>query len=203
MWPAASTLAYRLHSATIFSVSLGPHSAADALPSMLLQLLHVAVLLEPGLAYFSIHAAARAVKAGSNELLAWLDLLQLLLVPLGVPLHLVVDRAAHSADHHNSVDFAAHGRNAAVAFLSTATGSGSSSSAGSQQQHNTHVTAACQQQATSCIRLQQWQAKAHCPSPGRQPWQQQLCQQQQHQCKRQHPLWQLSSQQTGAWLLQA
>jgi hypothetical protein len=39
----------------------------------------------------SVHAARAAAEVSSSELLAWLDLLQLLLVPLGVPLQLSAD----------------------------------------------------------------------------------------------------------------
>jgi hypothetical protein len=96
------SLSVALSDRFLFSASLGPSVTADALPNMLLQLLHVALLLEPGLSYISIHAAVPAREPSSSELLAWLDLLQLLLVPLGVPLHLVVDRTTHPAVYYSS-----------------------------------------------------------------------------------------------------
>jgi hypothetical protein len=171
----------------LFSVSLGTYLAAHALPNMLLQLLHVALLLEPGLAYISIHAAAPAGGRSSSELLVWLDLLQLLLVPLGVPLHLVVDKAPHSAEQYCEL-CSTRQECSCGPILSMATGSSSTSN---RQKHSKQFTP--------------WQAQARCASPSKQPWQHPIepSQQQRYQCKRQHSLWQLSSQQARAWLFQA
>jgi len=80
-WPAQAA------SDTSSSSSSG---SATALANSVLQLLNTVALLPPGYAYISVSVPADAA-SGS---LFWLDLLQLLAAPLGVPVHTVQQAAA-------------------------------------------------------------------------------------------------------------
>jgi hypothetical protein len=84
--------------------------AGKAMPNTVLQLVRtLAAMAVPGHAFVTIHESG-----STDDTRAWLDLLQLLLVPLGVPLHLEVDGPAFDPQSISRAGFVAAARNAAL-----------------------------------------------------------------------------------------
>lgn len=94
-WPAAST----------------DSSSSTALANSVLQLLNTVALLPPGYAYISVFVPAGA----AADSLVWLDILQLLAAPLGVPVQAVQSATAGLQPQQSTGTAASQARNAAMA----------------------------------------------------------------------------------------
>lgn len=93
----------------LFAATLGGPQAAKPLPNALLQLLRTLVFIPPGFAAVSVHESG-----ASDDARAWLDLLQLLAAPLGVPVVLATGGQPYDPQAESRVEFIAAARNMAL-----------------------------------------------------------------------------------------
>ena len=126
-------------------------SNTTAFPNTVLQLLRVLSLLPPGGAYVSIHYTRDLADSMRRNIDFWIDLLQLLLVPLGIPNKLAVSvRPPHPLALHAA---SAQARNALLApFFPAWSKSGAANR--NQEQQQLPCSAGKQRKLAMCFKPQ-------------------------------------------------